>query len=263
MNTTKKIIKYAAIILALLIILSIIDFAFSFISYFAKMEELETKNFYKEYNLVKEMYIDSGTSKIIIKKGEIFSVKAENVFTSFESKLSGNVLKIKEKTTELWNQEYKGIITITVNENMLDNLEIDHGAGKLSVDGINAYEFELEHGAGKVELNNVEFQKTSIDGGAGEIIIASSKLKDLDLDIGAGKTTIEAYIEGKSEINCGVGSLDITLLGNKEDYQIKISKGVGSIKVNNENQKNNQVFGNGRNTIELNGGVGSIDVNFK
>lgn len=263
MNTTQKIIKYAAIILALLIILSIISFIFNIIGYFTPNDNVETKNFYEEYNSVKEIYIDSGASKIIMKKGEIFSVNGENVLESFESKLNNNVLKIKEKTTKLWNQEYKGVITITVNENMLDNLEIDHGAGKLSVDGINAYEFELEHGAGQVELNNVEFQKTSIDGGAGEIIIASSKLKDLDLDIGAGKTTIEAYIEGKSEINCGVGSLNITLLGNQEDYQIKVSKGVGSIKVNNENQKNNQVFGNGRNTVELNGGVGSIDVNFK
>ena len=263
MNGTQKIIKYAAIIFALLIILSVIGFIFNIIGYFIPNGKVDTKNFYEEYNDVKEIYIDSGVSKLIIKKGEIFSVKADNVLTNFESKLNDNVLKIKEKTNKLWYQKYNGVITITINENILDNLEINHGAGNLLVDGINANEFELEHGAGKVELNNVSFQKTSISGGAGEIIVNSSNLKNLDLYIGAGKTSIEAYIEGKSEINCGVGALDITLLGNEEDYQIKVSKGVGSIKINDDNQKNNQVFGNGHNTIELNGGVGSINVNFK
>ena len=62
-------------------------------------------------------------------------------------------------------------------------------------------------------------------------VINSSKLKNLDLDIGAGKATIEAYLEGRNDIDCGVGALDINLLGNKEDYQIKVNKGIGSVTV--------------------------------
>jgi len=263
MNATQKIIKYCAIIFALLIILSIIGFIFNVIGYFIPSNKVDTKNFYEEYNDVKEVYLDSSVSKIIIEKGDIFSVKATNVVTNFESSLNNNVLKIKEKVKKLWNKKYEGIITITVTDTMIDNFEINHGAGKLIIDGINVNDFELEHGAGKVELNNVSFQNTSIEGGAGEIIISSSNLRNLDLDIGAGKTSIEAYIEGKSEINCGVGALDITLLGNQEDYQITVSKGVGSIEINDIKQKNNTTFGNGQNNIELNGGVGSIKVNFK
>ena len=263
MNATQKIIKYCAIIFALLIIASIIGFIFNIIGYFIPNGKVDTKNFYEEYNDVKEIFLDSSASKIIIKKGNIFSVKATNVVTNFESSLNNNVLKIKEKVKKLWNKKYEGIITITVTDTMLDNFEINHGAGKLVINGINVNDFELEHGAGKVELNNVSFQNTSIEGGAGEIIINSSNLRNLDLDIGAGKTSIEAYIEGKSEINCGVGALDITLLGNQEDYQITVSKGVGTIEIDDIKQKNNTTFGNGQNNIELNGGVGSIKVNFK
>ena len=121
----------------------------------------------------------------------------------------------------------------------------------------------MDHGAGILTITNSNFNNADIDGGAGKITINSSTLNNLDMDAGVGEVEIEANITGDSEINCGVGEVNITLLGNKDDYSIRTEKGIGSIKINNENQESNSVYGNGSNKIELEGGVGSISVSFK
>lgn len=263
MSDVQKVIKYAAILLAGFIIIAIISVLFEVVSSFLPESENNVKNFYEEYQDVREIDIDSSVSKIIIQKGDKFSVDGSNLTTSFTSTLNNGVLKIEETSKKLWNKNYDGIVTITVNDTVLNKLDLEHGAGKLTIDGVSANRFELEQGAGKVEISNVTFLNTSIDGGAGEIVINSSNLKNLDLDIGAGKATIEAYLEGRNDIDCGVGALDINLLGNKEDYQIKVNKGIGSVTIDGIKQSDGSVFGTGYNTINLDGGIGSITVDFK
>lgn len=263
MNDVQKVIKYAAIILAGFIILAIVSVLFDIVGSFIPDDKDNLKNFYEEYQNVREINVDSKFSKIIIQKGDKFSVDGSNVTASFTSSLNNGVLKIEETSKKLWNNNYDGVVTIIIDDTVLEKIDIEHGAGKLTIDGVSAKRFELEQGWGKVEISNVTFLNSSIDGGAGEIVINSANLKNLDLDIGAGKATIEAYLEGKNDINCGVGALDINLLGNKENYQINVNKGIGSVTIDGIKQSDGSVFGNGYNTINLDGGVGSIIVNFK
>lgn len=263
MNDVQKVIKYAAILLAGFIILAIVSVLFDIVGSFIPDSDVNVKNFYEEYQNIKEIDIDSKFSKIIIQKGDKFSVDGSNLTASFTSTLNNGVLKIEETSKKLWNNNYDGVVTITVNDTILEKMDIEHGAGKLTIAGVSANRFELEQGAGKVEISNVTFLNTSIDGGAGEIVINSANLKNLDLDIGAGKATIEAYLEGKNDIDCGVGALNFNLLGNKEDYQIKVNKGIGSVTIDGIKQSDGSIFGNGYNTINLDGGIGSITVDFK
>ena len=58
-------------------------------------------------------------------------------------------------------------------------------------------------------------------------------------------------ITGNSKIECGVGELDVTLTGNKEDYKIIAEKGIGRIKIDGAEQGNNVSIGNGVNEIRL------------
>lgn len=70
-----------------------------------------------------------------------------------------------------------------------------------------------------------------------------------------GRVELDSEVTGRSEIECGIGELDITLRGNKEDYKIIAEKGIGSIKIEGAEQGNNVSFGSGINTIELEGGI--------
>ena len=81
--------------------------------------------------------------------------------------------------------------------------------------------------------------------------------------MGVGEVNLIASLIGKNEINAGVGSLNIDLQGEKESYKIQADKGLGSVKIDGREISNGETFGDGENYIEVDGGVGNIDIDFK
>ena len=55
----------------------------------------------------------------------------------------------------------------------------------------------------------------------------------------------------------------ISLIGSKDDYKVDIDKGIGNITVDGKTVTDFGSSGNGQNHIEINGGVGTINLNFK
>lgn len=269
MNNTQKVIKIGAIALAIIIIINIFSLILSGLSWLFAINLTTTNNeevttFKEIYQNVRAIEIDGIASSIEITSGTEFKVEATNLENRLTSNIKNGILKIEEHNKWFYNGTNNGTIYITIPSNtILDELSIDTGAGKFTIQDITAKEFEMDHGAGVLEIENVNFSKTDIDGGAGKILIKNSTLNNLELDAGAGKVELIANITGNSEINCGVGEVDITLIGTEEDYQIATEKGIGSIKVNGVDQKNSTIYGTGNNKLQIEGGIGSIEVSFK
>ena len=80
--------------------------------------------------------------------------------------------------------------------------------------------------------------------------------------MGVGKLTLKSRIEGKSDLDYGVGETNLTLLGSSEDYRIEIDKGIGEARLAGESIKDDSVYGWGENRIEIDGGIGAIRVEF-
>ena len=257
MNTTQKVIKGFAICLAVLIILSIIN-GIVFLA-------TSTINFNNDVNIsktyssnIKNINIDVGSTNMIIKKGDILSIDADNVSKEFKIKEQGNTLSIKEKRITIFGNK-KGSHTIITIPDTLEDLHIDIGAGKLEISDITTDKFSLEQGAGKVDITNLLSSKTKVDGGAGELNITNSKLQDLSLDLGAGKFYFNGMLLGKNKIDQGVGEVTLDLQG--DDYKFEASKGLGSITINSVSYKKDIELGEGQNLIDIDGGVGSININ--
>ena len=154
------------------------------------------------------------------------------------------------------------VLYVPQNENLRE-LNIETGAGKITIDGISSEKVEIDHGAGVLEISNSSFQNANIDGGAGKIAIHSSVLNNLNLDTGVRRVDIEAEITGRSEINSGIGEVNINILVNEEEYEIIAEKGLGNLKVKNQEQTANVYrYGSGNNVIEVEGGIGNININF-
>lgn len=257
MNTTQKVIKTFAICLAALIILSIINgVAHLVTSAFSFNNDV---NINETYNSdINNIKIDVGTTNMVIKYGDTFSITAENVSKEFKIKEEGNTLVIKEKNITIFGNKKSSHTTITI-PNDLNNLSIDIGAGKLELSDITSNNFSLNQGAGKVVITNLISNNTTIDGGTGELHITSSKLQNLDLDLGAGKCYYNGILLGNNKIDQGVGELILDLY--REDYTIKASKGLGSITINGESYSKDVTVGEGTNIIDIDGGVGSIIIN--
>ena len=257
MNTTQKVIKTFAICLAALIILSIINgVAHLVTSAFSFNNDVNINETYNgDINNIK---IDVGTTNMVIKYGDTFSITAENVSKEFKIKEEGNTLIIKEKNITIFGNKKSSHTTITI-PNDLNNLSIDIGAGKLELSDITSNNFSLNQGAGKVVITNLISNNTTIDGGTGELHITSSKLQNLDLDLGAGKCYYNGILLGNNKIDQGVGELILDLY--REDYTIKASKGLGSITINGESYSKDVTVGEGINDIKIDGGIGSIIIN--
>ena len=265
MTNMQKGIKIVAICLAIFLIITIFSWGLSILSWLTNTNitgQNEKFTFEEVYQEIKSIEIDAIDANIKISSGTEFKVQAQGMDSNFSSKVRGQKLKIEEKSN--WFSKSSGTIFITIPTGItLKKLDIDTGAGKFEIIDIQAREFEMNHGAGILIIENSIFQKSEIDGGAGEIEIFSSQFQDLELDAGVGKIEIEAELTGTNKIECGVGELELILLGNKEDYSIHSEKGIGTITIAGEKQKNNITYGTGNQRIELEGGVGSIKVSFK
>ena len=85
----------------------------------------------------------------------------------------------------------------------------------------------------------------------------------MDLDLGVGKFELTSSLLGSNKIKAGIGSLELNLLGDKEDYLIKANKGIGTIRVDEAVVSDDSTIGTGENTIKIDGGIGNIDVSFR
>ena len=64
-------------------------------------------------------------------------------------------------------------------------------------------------------------------------------------------------------MDLGVGESNSALSGSKEDSKLDLDKGLGNISIDGVNMSDYGSSGNGTNKVEINGGVGSINVRFE
>lgn len=266
MNQTQKIIKYLALALAFFIIFTIISITmhglFAVTNIFEKgdsvMEKLEELKIEENASVLD---IEVKTANVIIKQGE--NLKAETNNKYINVKESNNKLFIKETRNNFFGKRVNSDLIIYIPSDFIfDGVAIDSGAGTIDIDNLSTKNLDLDLGAGKVTINNLNvLESTSIDGGAGKISILNGSLHNLELDMGVGELDLSAKLSGNSDIDAGVGKLSLNLIGN--DYKIKVDKGIGSASINGNDIKDDTYYGEGSNIVDIDGGVGSIDISYE
>lgn len=262
MSNIQKAIKIGAICFAIFIIVSIVNGILFGINLFVGWDKDYDKiEFSQNYQNIQKIDFDVSSAEITVKSGTRFMVEATNVSDAFSSTEKNGTLYIKEKN-HFWGRKTSGkiIVTIPTNSNV-EELKISSGAGKIEINDVTINKAMISQGAGLLKITNAIFIETDIDGGAGEMNISSSVLQNLDLDAGVGKVFIDGEIFGVSKIDCGVGELKLKL-GNKEKYNLKLEKGIGTIQIDGIEYKNTEL-GSGQNKIDIEGGIGSIQIEFK
>ncbi len=266
MSNSHKIIKIGAICLGCIIIINIIGGILWAISLFSNVS-LGNKNgvdVNKEYTYIDNIIIDLKVDNLILKDGDKFMVDAENVSKRFSVKERNGELKIEEKDTWIFHNNSSGEITIYIpSGTILNNLEIDNGAGKIDINNISANNLEIDQGAGSLTINNSQFNNANIEGGVGLTTIKNTSFGYIDLDADVGKTVIEALINSNGKIDCGIGEVNLMLEGVIDDYRIIPVRGIGSIKIDGQEVSNNTTYGTGNKNIRIEGGIGNINIDFK
>lgn len=265
MSTVQKIIKYLAIAFAIALIFAIVGGilsalgALSFVFGDDEKSAGDVKNYDIKENIT-SLEIEIGAAALEIKEGDRTEVKSN--LKNLNVEVKGSTLFITQETTFFTKVSEDAALTLTVPKGIeFNEADITSGAGQVIIEKLSAKEIELVLGAGEVIIEELSASYScSIEGGAGKLSINGGSIKDLDLQLGVGEVNIENALKGDCEIDCGVGEANIRLLGNMEDYTVKMAKGIGDARVNGKEVSSNEKIGSGPNRIEINGGVGAVNV---
>ena len=261
MTKLQKIIKYFAIGLAISLIVSIFSLFVSIISNIFgfktsdKIDEVVIKEIKSD---ILEMDIEIDNAKLTFKTDNVFKIEANN---NIRIKENNKKLVIKEKSS-LFNDNLEEIIIYIPNTKKFNIVSIEAGSGNIKIDNLITGGLDLELGAGRFESNLLSVSNNaSIDAGAGMVNIMGALINNLDLDMGIGEVVISGTLTGLNEIDAGVGKLEVNLNEFINNYNFYIEKGIGDIYINGEEVYNQYNSGTGINRININGGIGRIDIN--
>lgn len=281
MKEFQKIIKYAAIAFGLYLAISIIGgiiaiivsifTGFYGISYLTDSlndtinsddTSIERNDENQEVEEFSKMRLDISASNLTIKlEGNSYKVETYQIPKNTKIESKDGILEIKNNK-KLNKSDSKSRITIYLPEDVeLEEADIQVGAGIVDVTGLIAKNVEFNFGAGNVNMQNISVKNNAkIECGAGQAIIKNSELANADIEAGVGKLVYSGDLTGNTQIDCGVGDVELELTGDAEKYAIHTEKGIGDIKINDSSVADDSTTGNGENKINIEGGVGSIDI---
>lgn len=275
MREVQKAIKYLAIVFGLFLSVNIIAWTIfgitliggtiEGINYITSRAD-NTISYSETFENVQSLEIKLNASELEIKQGDCFKVEGNKISENAEIKLENSKLKITDErvNTSIWQNDNLSKIIVYIPEGTnLESSNIKLGAGNAVIENIDSEKFDFEFGAGNVTLKNIYSQESNITCGAGNIKVENSNLNNLKLKAGVGKLEYEGNISGDSKIECGVGEIILNLNEKIEKFTLKATKGLGELRINNSQISNDEVIGNGENTIKIEGGIGSIKINTK
>lgn len=269
MNGAQKAIKGLAIALAVVIVASVVSACVGAGMILSRVFETDGGAGFEGDEVAIEddwrftkLTIELKTASLKIERGDELGVIADEEIV--EVRKTGNEVRISEKDfgwLEKWDKAGSEVRIVLPEDVDLEKVVLDMGMGTVKVEKLVAEEVDLSLGAGRGEFNGLKVsRKAKVDGGAGHLVMRAVELKDLDLDMGVGKVEIVGAVFGRSEIDAGLGRLEVNLEGEEEDYKFVLEKGLGSMNLNGRSLGSEETIGAGENVIEIDGGVGAIEI---
>lgn len=266
MTTVQKIIKYLALVFAIFLSVSIITgicgALFTIANLFGANTESEIVNQSIGSDFT-SISVNLSAAELEIKTGDKFAVETNHKYLKCEEQ--DDILKISETRTLFASHSGGMKVILTVPKGIhFDYVDIRAGAGSVTIDELSSNMLDIELGAGELKAGElVATYKAEIDGGAGSVTISGGRLNNADIDMGVGELNLTSELSGKSSIDYGIGETNLVLIGEEDDYKIELDKGIGEAWLAGRKMSDDSVYGAGENFIEIDGGIGELNIIFK
>ena len=236
----------------------------------------------------------------VLKKNAIFHLKENDMFTDGEEVWKGDVKKtkvaslsvedwslelggcefiVKPSEDESYYAEYKGegktqvysrgdeLFVKVLNSRGID-LEKEENCFTLYVPkDAELDKVKIELGAGKAVAANIRANEMEISLGAGELVLEDSRFQKVELEVGAGRCVIYGEVTDDIKAECAMGSVELKLNGEEEDFDYDIETVSGSITVGSREYsglaKEKNIGNDANKKMELECAMGSIEVRFE
>ncbi len=194
---------------------------------------------------------------LVIVVGDSFSVAGsdENISVS----QNGSKLVINEKKIyDIFKSDRSVVITVP-SDKLFERVRIDAGAGEITAELISASTVNFNFGAGDVHIEHLFVSdKALINAGVGAFSVSEATVNNLDMHFGVSDVRISGVLFGKTDIDCGVGNIELSLKGSEADYRIDMDKGTGKATLNGKTLEDDVTYGSGNSEISFDGGVGNV-----
>ena len=266
MTAVQKVIQYLAMALAVFLAVGLFVGLLGAVGLFsgafggdAVLDDIKT---YPVSHSITKLDIRIHAADFTIERADTCSVESNLKYLTVEE--DNGVLKIRENKRFGASYTDPVLILYLPDDTVWDAVEITTGAGRLTVDTLTTKTLALTLGAGDADIGSLNVaSRAEIEGGAGRITVADGVLHNLDLEMGVGRLMLTAVFSGNCELELGIGESNLTVLGEREAYLLAIEKGIGRITVDGTEVTDFGSSGNGKNRIELQGGIGAIYVSFE
>ncbi|MBO5315833.1 MAG: DUF4097 family beta strand repeat protein [Clostridia bacterium] len=255
----QKVVKWGAIALAVMLIVSIIGgIAGIIFGIFGVETGVSDMRDYEISESFSDIDLEISAAEIKIFNGDQFSVKS-NIKDLYVG-VSHGTLNIEEKN-KLFKNYNGAVLEITLPEGFsFVNAKLEAGAGNVNIERLSAVNLEMSLGAGKVTINELYASgNADIEGGAGELDIGGGSLCSLNFEMGVGKCTLRTRMVGECDLDMGIGEANVILIGAESEYKISLSAGLGGASYNGR-EVSNETVGNGACRVDIDGGIGKLNV---
>ncbi len=177
--------------------------------------------------------------------------------------VEGDVLSISSEEVKWYEREvYETVdsygITVTVPSGFDGTIAAGTDAGKLSVTGVTVSELDVHTNAGDITLTDIHTSELEADTEVGDITVSGAYASKATLEADVGDVTFaeasrpETLLSSLS-VTTNVGNIEVSLAGERQDYQITAATDRGECNVEN---------GGDGIYINLSADVGDITVSF-
>lgn len=281
MNTNQSWIKYIAIAFGLVLALGIISTivngglavmkGFGLIENEVQLAQQSKDSFSQEFSGdLESVYINFNAGSVTLQSGDAFKVEGSNISPALTAKLEKGELIIEDNQNNnflanLFGTDKIPTLVVTIPKNtQLKQLDLELGAGRGELSQISTNELTIKQGAGEIIAHQLQANSGKLKGGAGAIHFSDVSLNDFEIKGGVGLINIEGVITGDMEIKCGVGQTSLDISGNKDNYFITADQGVGPITINGQGiNESGSGSKSAPNRIDIDGGVGPVNITFK
>ncbi len=220
-----------------------------------------------EANKISDLEINLGGCdvKIVKSDDEYFHIQAQNI-GKYQTYVKGETLYVSGYKSGV-STIFEVILSIPESAD-LDTVNIELGAGKMSVKKLEAKKLSVNVGAGQMLIDSLYVDNVDISVGAGELIVENGKINNLTASIGMGNMEYRGSVTKDLDAEVAMGNLEMVFTDSQQaDHNFKMECAAGNISIDGGSYtgliQEKEIYNGADSDYHLECAMGNIAVRFR